>query len=128
MTELVTAREIPSERHLAWRLAHDSRVQYVLLVGALAGAYYGAAQIGYAVKFSGAVAAIVWLPVGVGISFLYLRGLSLWPGVLGDRANDRQHAGMRRRGLFDPQARPERTPTRQRDRGLRPACRHLCRD
>ena len=82
MTELVTAREFPSKRPVAWRLAHDSRVQYVLLVGALAGAYYGAAQIGYAVKFSGAVAAIVWLPVGVGISFLYLRGLSLWPGVV----------------------------------------------
>ena len=27
-------------------------------------------------------AAIVWLPVGVGISFLYLGGLWLWPGVL----------------------------------------------
>ena len=85
MTELVTAREIPSERPLAWRLAHDARVRYVLLVGALAGAYYGAAQIGYELKFTGAVAAIVWLPVGVGIAFLYLGGLSLWPGVvLGD--------------------------------------------
>jgi signal transduction histidine kinase len=82
MTELVTARKIPSERSVAWRLAHDSRVQYLLLVGALAGAYYGAAQIGYTVKFSGAVAAIVWLPVGVGISFLYLGRLSLWPGVV----------------------------------------------
>jgi signal transduction histidine kinase len=82
MTELVTARKIPSERSVAWRLAHDSRVRYLLLVGALAGAYYGAAQVGYAVKFSGAVAAIVWLPVGVGISFLYLRSLSLWPGVV----------------------------------------------
>src|SRR5881409_3282233 len=85
MTELVSAREIPSERSVAWRLAHDSRVQYVLLVGALAGAYYLAAQIGYTLKFSGAVAAIVWLPVGVGIAFLYLGGLRLWPGVvLGD--------------------------------------------
>ena len=85
MTELVTAREIPSERPLAWRLAHDARVRYVLLVGALAGAYYGAAQIGYELKFTGPVAAIVWLPVGVGIAFLYLGGLSLWPGVvLGD--------------------------------------------
>ena len=108
MTEFVTAREIPSERPLAWRLAHDARVRYVLLVGALAGAYYGAAQIGYELKFTGAVAAIVWLPVGVGIAFLYLGGLSLWPGVvLGDllanqydtlpigsahRADDRQHA------------------------------------
>ena len=82
MTELVTAREIPSERPLALRLAHDSRVRYVLLVGALAGAYYGAAQIGYELKFTGAVAAIVWLPVGVGIAFLYLGGLKLWPGVV----------------------------------------------
>ena len=60
-------------------------MRYVLLVGALAGAYYGAAQIGYELKFTGAVAAIVWLPVGVGIAFLYLGGLTLWPGVvLGD--------------------------------------------
>ena len=29
MTEFVTAREIPSERPLAWRLAHDARVRYV---------------------------------------------------------------------------------------------------
>ena len=83
ITELVTAREIPSERPLAW--LHNARVRYVLLVGALAGAYYAAAQIGYTLKFTGAVAAIVWLPVGVGIAFLYLRGLNLWPGVvLGD--------------------------------------------
>jgi signal transduction histidine kinase len=85
MTELVTAREISSERPLARRLAHNARVRYVVLVCALAGAYYGAAQIGYTLKFTGAVAAIVWLPVGVGIAFLYLGGLSLWPGVvLGD--------------------------------------------
>ena len=84
MTELVSAREIPSERPVARRLA-DARVRYVLLVGALAGAYYAAAQIGYTLKFTGAVAAIVWLPVGVGIAFLYLGGLKLWPGVvLGD--------------------------------------------
>ena len=70
MTDFVSAREIPSERPLAWRLAHNAHVRYVLLVGALAGAYYGAAQIGYELKFTGAVAAIVWLPVGVGIAFL----------------------------------------------------------
>jgi signal transduction histidine kinase len=36
------------------------------------------------------VAAIVWLPVGVGIAYLYLRGLVFWPGILlGDLlAND----------------------------------------
>ena len=33
-------------------------------------------------EFAGPVAAIVWLPVGVAIAFLYLGGLGLWPGVL----------------------------------------------
>ena len=57
---------------------------------ALAIAYWGAAQLGYALDFAGPVAAVVWLPVGVGISFLYLGGMRLWPGVvLGDLlAND----------------------------------------
>jgi signal transduction histidine kinase len=52
--------------------------------------YRGAAEIGYALQFAGPVASIVWLPVGVGIAFLYLRGLAYWPGVLvGDLlAND----------------------------------------
>jgi signal transduction histidine kinase len=82
MTELASRPELGAERSGAWRLAHDSRVRYVVLVCSLAGLYYGAAQVGYTLKFSGAVAAIVWLPVGVGISFLYLGGLRLWPGVL----------------------------------------------
>jgi signal transduction histidine kinase len=57
---------------------------------ALAGGYYGAAKLGYELEFSGPVAAIVWLPAGVGIAFLSLGGLRLWPGVLiGDLlAND----------------------------------------
>jgi signal transduction histidine kinase len=52
--------------------------------------YRGVAQVGYALQFAGPVAAIVWLPVGVGIAFLYLGGLRFWPGVLvGDLlAND----------------------------------------
>ena len=61
------------------------RARYLLGVLALAAAYLGAAQIGYALQFSGPVAAIVWLPAGVGIAFLYLGGLRYWPGVvLGD--------------------------------------------
>ena len=36
----------------------------------LAIAYYAAARLGYALEFAGPVAAIVWLPVGVGISGL----------------------------------------------------------
>jgi signal transduction histidine kinase len=49
---------------------------------ALAAAYYAAAHAGYAVGFAGPIAAILWLPVGVGIAFLYLGGLRLWPAVL----------------------------------------------
>lgn len=49
---------------------------------ALAALYYAAAHAGYAFGFAGPIAAIIWLPVGVGIAFLYLGGLRLWPGVL----------------------------------------------
>jgi signal transduction histidine kinase len=70
----------------AWSL--DAR--YLAGVLALAGAYYGAAKLGYVLEFSGPVAAIVWLPAGVGAAFLSLGGLRFWPGVLiGDLlAND----------------------------------------
>ena len=65
-------------------------VRYLVGVLALAGAYFGAAKLGYALEFSGPVAAIVWLPAGVGAAFLSLGGLRFWPGVLiGDLlAND----------------------------------------
>jgi signal transduction histidine kinase len=62
--------------------AAKARLHDVLEVAVLAGLYYGAARFGYAFEFSGPVAAIVWLPVGVGIAYLYLRGLKYWPGVL----------------------------------------------
>src|SRR5215217_7012039 len=64
------------------RLATGSRARYLLAVAALAAAYYGAARVGYAFEFAGPVAAIVWLPAGVGIAFLYLGGVRFWPGVL----------------------------------------------
>jgi signal transduction histidine kinase len=66
------------------------RARYVLTVAALAVLYRGIAEVGYALNFAGPVAAIAWLPVGVGIAFLYLGGLGYWPGVLvGDLlAND----------------------------------------
>jgi signal transduction histidine kinase len=44
--------------------------------------YYGAAKFGYVFGFSGPIAAIVWLPVGVGAAFLTIGGLSYWPGAL----------------------------------------------
>jgi signal transduction histidine kinase len=79
----------PGRLALAW-LTTGSRLRHLLGIGALAAAYYGAARVGYAFEFAGPVAAIVWLPAGVGVSFLYLGGIRLWPGVLlGDLlAND----------------------------------------
>jgi signal transduction histidine kinase len=64
--------------------------RYVAGVLALAGAYYAAAKLGFELEFAGPVAAVVWLPAGVGIAFLSLGGLRFWPGVLvGDLlAND----------------------------------------
>lgn len=44
--------------------------------------YWGVAKLGYAFGFSGPIAAIVWLPVGVGAAFLTIGGLSFWPGAL----------------------------------------------
>src|SRR4051794_3074609 len=59
----------------------------------LALVYYGSARVGDTLGFSGAIASIVWLPVGVGAAFLTIGGLSFWPGALiGDLlANDYSH-------------------------------------
>jgi len=62
--------------------ASSGRMRYLVSILALAGCYYGTAQFGFTLQFTGPVAAIVWLPVGVGVAGLYLGGLELWPGVL----------------------------------------------
>ena len=64
--------------------------RYAAGIVVLAVLYRGVAEIGYALNFAGPVAAIAWLPVGVGIAFLYMAGLRYWPGVvIGDLlAND----------------------------------------
>jgi signal transduction histidine kinase len=81
MSEALTARGTVAGRSRASALVRG-RARHALGIAALTGAYYGAAQLGYALEVAGPVAAIVWLPVGVGIAFLYLGGLWLWPGVL----------------------------------------------
>jgi signal transduction histidine kinase len=58
------------------------RGRYLLQIAGLAASYYVAAHLGYEFEFAGPVAAIMWLPVGVAIAFLYLGGIGLWPGVL----------------------------------------------
>ena len=45
-------------------------LRYPLGVVALTAAYYASAKIGYALELAGPVAAIIWLPVGVGISLV----------------------------------------------------------
>ena len=79
-----------AERASAVGLFAEPRVRYCVGVVALAVLYRGAAEIGYTLQFAGPVAAVVWLPVGIGVAFLYLGGLRYWPGVLiGDLlAND----------------------------------------
>ena len=73
----------PDSQARQWvgRVAH-APVGYPFGLVALAGLYYAGAKTGYLLEFAGPVAAIVWLPVGVGIAFLYLGGLRYWPGVL----------------------------------------------
>jgi len=77
----LTALPDASRRHAA-RGWTGFRGRYLAQVLALAIAYYVAAHVGFAFEFAGPVAAIVWLPAGVAISFLYLGGVGLWPGVL----------------------------------------------
>ena len=88
MSEALTAQPAPATRLRS--LVVSRRVRYFFNLGLVVVGYYGAAKIGYAFSFAGPVAAIVWLPVGMGIACLYIGGLRLWPGVLaGDLlAND----------------------------------------
>ena len=89
VTEIATRGQVAQRGWLrADRREHALR--WTFEVGLLAALYYGSAKLGYTLGFSGPVAAIVWLPVGVGIAYLYLRGLEFWPGILlGDLlAND----------------------------------------
>ena len=67
-----------------------SQGRYLVLLVGVAALYDCVAQLGYSLEFAGPVAAVVWLPVGVGIATLYLGGMRFWPGILaGDLlAND----------------------------------------
>jgi signal transduction histidine kinase len=58
------------------------RGRNLLAMAAACVTYWAAAKVGYELEFAGPVAAIVWLPVGVGIAFLYLGGLSVLPGII----------------------------------------------
>ena len=89
LSEVATGGPV-AERAWPREQRREDVFRWLCEIGFLAALYYGSAKLGYELGFSGPVAAIVWLPVGVGISYLYLRGLAFWPGiVLGDLlAND----------------------------------------
>jgi signal transduction histidine kinase len=90
MLEYPVPSEHAAEQRFSLRLPKRKTVVGVVVLGA---AYYGSARIGYHFEFAGPVAAIVWPPVGIGISFLYLGGLQLWPGVvMGDLLANDYHA------------------------------------
>src|SRR5436190_18097449 len=72
----------PDVRSKQWAQLGSAPARYIVGVAALAGLYYGSAKVGYLLEFAGPVAAIVWVPVGIGIAFLYVGGLRYWPGVL----------------------------------------------
>src|SRR5690242_6295727 len=82
MAGVKAAPLVGSSRTLAPRRLLALRRGQLVQMLALALVYYAVAHIGYAFEFAGPVAAIVWLPVGVAIAFLYLGGIGLWPGVL----------------------------------------------
>ena len=79
------AEALPERGGSLQQLRPDARiVRYLLGVAAFAGAYYLAAQGGYALQFTGSISAI-WPPVGFAAAVLYLGGLRWWPGaVIGD--------------------------------------------
>ena len=81
MTE-IAAPGTAARRALQRREQRGYALRYGSEVALLAALYYGSAKLGFTLGFSGPVAAIVWLPVGVGIAYLYLRGLVFWPGIL----------------------------------------------
>jgi signal transduction histidine kinase len=83
---MITEAETLADRGRVLRqLRPDARiVRYLLGVAAFAGAYWVAAQGGYALQFTGSISAI-WPPVGFAAAVLYLGGLRWWPGaVIGD--------------------------------------------
>ena len=86
----MSAHDAVARRVHTPRIFERERLTYPLAVLALAAAYYGAAELVFWLEVGGPVAAVVWLPAGVGIAALYLGGNRLWPGVLiGDLlAND----------------------------------------
>ncbi|HEY6605458.1 MAG TPA: MASE1 domain-containing protein [Gaiellaceae bacterium] len=74
------------ERLDAWKRTGIKRLAlYGIMVGAVAGLYYGAGRAGLHLAYLHGTVTALWPPVGVGIAALVILGPGIWPGiVIGD--------------------------------------------
>jgi signal transduction histidine kinase len=74
------------ERFDAWKCTGIGRlVVYGIMVGAVAGLYYGAGRAGLRLAYLHGTVTALWPPVGVGVAALVILGPGIWPGiVIGD--------------------------------------------
>ena len=59
----------------------SNRNRYLVMILALAGAYYGAAKLGLSLAFETPSVTAIWAPTGISLAALVLFGVRLWPGV-----------------------------------------------
>jgi len=74
------------ERFDAWKRTGIGRLAlYGILVGAVAGLYYGAGRAGLHLAYLHGTVTALWPPVGIGVAALIIFGPGIWPGiVIGD--------------------------------------------
>jgi len=74
------------ERVDAWKRTDIGRLAlYAIMVGAVAGLYYGAGRAGLHLAYLHGTVTALWPPVGVGVAALIILGPGIWPGiVIGD--------------------------------------------
>jgi signal transduction histidine kinase len=70
----------------AWKRTGIGRLAlYGVMVGAVAGLYYGAGRAGLHLAYLHGTVTALWPPVGVGVAALVILGPGIWPGiVIGD--------------------------------------------
>jgi signal transduction histidine kinase len=85
------AASVPDDRSLverfdAWKRTGIGRLAlYGIMVGAVAGLYYGAGRAGLHLAYLHGTVTALWPPVGVGVAALVILGPGIWPGiVIGD--------------------------------------------
>ena len=59
----------------------SNRNRYLVMILALAGAYFGAAKLGLSLAFETPSVTAIWAPTGISLAALVLFGVRLWPGV-----------------------------------------------